>query len=125
MEKNIPEFLIKKINEQYNDEEAKFILDGLLKTKKSSFRVNKIKSNITEISEILTKNNINFSRQLEDGFVINGEDEEKVRSLNIYEDGKIYFQSLSSMMPVIVLNPRRKRKYIRYVCCTTVEKLLK
>ena len=32
--------------------------------------------------------------------------EDKIRSLDIYKNGEIYMQSLSSMLPPIILNPK-------------------
>ena len=75
-----------------------------------TIRVNKIKSNIEEIENALSLNNISFERVdwYEDAFILQGDSEEiksKIEKLDIYKDGKIYVQSLSSMIPPIVLEP--------------------
>ena len=114
MEKIIPKFLIDKVKEQYNDEDAELILNGLRQEKKSTFRVNKIKSNSQEISEVLKENNIGFLKAdfYDDAFIIEKIDENKLRELDIYKKGKIYMQSLSSMMPVLFLDPKENENIL-------------
>ena len=114
MEKIIPEFLVKKIKNQYNNEEADLILDGLKKDKKTTFRVNRLKSNVQEIEKILNDNNIKFEKIdfYDDAFILDENSEELIRKLDIYKEGKIYLQSLSSMIPVIVLEPKEKENIL-------------
>ena len=113
MEKNLPEFLIEKIEKQY-DVLSDEIINCLKEDKKTTFRVNRIKSNCIEIENVLKENNIEFSKPdfFEDGFIIEQNLESQIRNLKIYEDGKIYMQSLSSMMPVLVLEPKEKENIL-------------
>lgn len=110
MEREIPNFLVEKLNEQYGNDYSEIIIQGLKSEKKTTFRVNRIKSNIAEISNILNENNIEFSKSdfFEDSFIVEKSFEEKIKKLDIYNLGKIYMQSLSSMMPVLVLEPKEK-----------------
>ena len=112
--REIPEFLIRKINEQYNKEEVEVILEGLRQQKKTTFRVNRIKSTVKDIEQVLHENKIEFSKDsfLEDAFILNEEKEDKLREFDIYKEGKIYLQSLSSMIPVIILDPREKENIL-------------
>lgn len=114
MERVIPEFLINKIKEQYNEEEVNLILEGLKKEKKTTFRINRIKSSSQEIERVLSNNNINFSRGdfFADSFILEENSEDILRSLDIYKEGKIYLQSLSSMLPVIFLEPKEKENIL-------------
>ena len=102
----IPEFLINKIKEQYPNDYEK-IIDGYNQKRVSSLRINTIKSTKEEITNILKENNINYEEisWYNDALII--EDINKVKELNIYNEGKIYFQSLSSMIPPIVVNPKQ------------------
>ena len=102
----IPEFLINKIKEQYPNDYEK-IIDGYNQNRVSSLRINTIKSTKEEITNILKENNINYEEisWYNDALII--EDINKVKELNIYNEGKIYFQSLSSMIPPIVVNPKQ------------------
>ena len=110
MEKNIPIFLIEKLNKQYGKELSEKIVYGLTRNRKTTFRINKIKTDIDEIENILNENNIEFVKTdfYEDSFILEENSEEKIKNLDIYKEGKIYLQSLSSMMPVLVLDPKEK-----------------
>ena len=101
----IPEFLIKKIKEQYpNNYED--IINGYNANRVSSLRINTIKSNYEEITNVLTSNNIKHKTVswYKDALIIE-DDLNKIKELDIYKDGKVYFQSLSSMLPPLVVNP--------------------
>ena len=102
----IPEFLIEKIKLQYpnNYEE---IINGYKSNRVSSLRINTLKSNYEEITTILKENNIEYNNVTWYGsaLIIN-DDLNKIKELDIYKDGKVYFQSLSSMLPPLVVNPK-------------------
>lgn len=114
MEKIVPEFLIEKLESQYEKEDVEKIVNGLKEAKKTTFRVNKIKSNVNEIENVLKENNISFSKPdfYEDAFILDENSENKIKSLDIYESGKIYLQNLSAMMPVLVLEPKEKENIL-------------
>lgn len=104
----IPEFLIGLLKEQYGEEHAKRILDGYSKKRVTSFRVNNLKSNYKKIEEELKKNNIEFEKIVwnKDAFIIKDVFQNVIEELDIYKNGKIYIQSLSSMLPPIILDPK-------------------
>lgn len=105
---NIPEFLTKILQEQYGLELAKKIEDGYAKKRLVTFRVNTLKSNPIKIEQELIQANIEFNRVswYKDAFILKNASENDIRKLSIYENGEIYLQSLSSMLPAIVLNPQ-------------------
>ena len=80
----------------------------MIKPKKVTLRVNTIKSNTAEIKTILEAKNISFKtvNWYEDAFIIENEKEDTIKELEIYKQGKIYLQNLSSMLPPLVLNPQ-------------------
>jgi len=114
MEKIIPEFLIQKIKQQYSEEETKLIFEGLLAEKKTTFRVNRIRSSWQEVAKTLEENHIEFSKAdfWEDAFILEKADEERIRELELYKNGKIYLQNLSAMLPVLVLNPQARENIL-------------
>ena len=87
------------------------IEEGLVK-KKTTFRVNNLKSNKEEIEEYLNSNNIKYSNVdfYEDAFIL--EDEIDIRKFDIYKDGKIYVQSLSSMLPPLFFDYKQNDSII-------------
>ena len=103
----IPEFLKEKLESQYGEEIKDKILDGFNVKRKVTFRVNTVKAEPNEVEEILKKENIEFEKVVwsKDAFIITNVREEDIQKLDIYEQGKIYLQSLSSMLPPIVLKP--------------------
>ena len=108
MEDRLPEFLIEKLNKQYGEELCLQIIDGYTKNRYTSIRVNTIKASKEEIERELKENNIEFEhvRIYENALIIKNVSEKEIEKLQIYKDGKIYMQSLSSMLPPIVLEPK-------------------
>lgn len=102
----IPSFLIDKLNTYYNETEVKEILNGYKINRIVSLRVNTIKENTDNIKKVLNDNNILFKEVswYKEAFIIENVNEEKIRELDIYKEGKIYLQSLSSMIPPLILN---------------------
>lgn len=108
MEQTITDFLKNTLETQYAKAQVNSILEGLTKSRKTTIRVNTIKTCMTEIKEILEKEEISFKEVPWNDFalIIENANENRIRKLQIYNDGKIYMQSLSSMIPPIVLNPQ-------------------
>ena len=104
----IPEFLRVKLINKYGEDTSLKIVNGYKVNRKLTFRVNNIKSSKTEIEKVLAENNISYKipEFYEDGFIILNKEKEEIENLDIYKEGKIYMQSLSSMIPPIVLDPK-------------------
>ena len=96
--------------EQYGENNTNQIIQGYKASRKSSLRVNTLKADKEEIASILQKNNIPYEKVsvFQDAFVFEKQYEQQIKNLDIYEQGKIYFQSLSSMLPVLILEPKEK-----------------
>lgn len=110
METNIPKFLEEKLENQYGKELAKEIIEGYKKVRKVTFRVNTIKSNTQKIENELKKAQIDYEKVEwnKEAFIIKNKREKEIEELEIYKNGEIYLQSLSSMLPPIVLEPKEK-----------------
>ena len=104
----LPEFLIKKLNKQYGEELFSKILNGYKEKRVVTLRVNTLKSNVQKVKEEITTNNINFSEVSwnKDALIIENVKEEDLQKLSIYEKGEIYLQSLSSMLPPVIMEPK-------------------
>ena len=105
---NLPNFLINKLESQYGEAITQEIFKGYEQKRKVTLRVNTLKNDLKNVEEILISNNINYTKSIfwENALIIKNADEEKIRNLSIYNNGEIYFQSLSSMLPPIILNPK-------------------
>lgn len=110
----IPLFFIEKIEKQYGKETAKKIEERLLEEKPVTLRVNTIKSSLEKVKNELEKNNIEyeFVEWNKDALIIKNVREDEIRKLGIYENGEIYLQSLSSMIPVVILEPKEKENIL-------------
>ena len=105
---SIPDFLIEKLNNQYGQDVTKRILEGYKVNRYTTFRVNTLKVSTEEIEEVLKKENIDFEKVTwsREAYIIKNKNEQDIQNLKIFEEGKIYLQSLSSMLPPIMLNPK-------------------
>ena len=107
MKFELPEFLIKKLENQYGKSISEKIIEGYSKNRKVTFRVNTLKSSSEKILKVLEENNIKY-RQVswsKEAFILESATESEIEKLAIYKNGEIYLQSLSSMLPPIILNP--------------------
>lgn len=105
----IPEFLKNKLINKYGEENAEKIAEGYLLKRKLTFRINNVKSNNDEVEKVLKDVNIRFQKPsfYKDAFIIPDSSKDEIEKLDIYKEGKIYMQSLSSMIPVIMLEPKK------------------
>ena len=108
IENKLPIFLIEELNKQYGEELTKKILSGYMENRVVSLRVNTLKTTVERICEELDKNNIEFEKVSwsDTALVITNSTEQELQKLSIYEKGEIYLQSLSSMLPPVIMNPQ-------------------
>lgn len=104
----IPQFLYEMLLEQYGEEITNKIIDGYSKQRPVTLRVNTIKSSKELIENSLEKAGISFKEVnwYKDALIIENVREDEIKKLDIYENGEIYLQSLSSMIPPIILEPK-------------------
>lgn len=104
----LPAFLEPLLVAQYGPEDVERIMRGYAATRATTLRANTLKAGRDEVSQALDGAGIGWSGAgwYDDAFVLNGARERDVWQLPIYEEGKVYLQSLSSMIPAIVLGAR-------------------
>ena len=108
---DLPEWLENELKSQYNEEQFNKIINGYNSNRKTTFRVNTIKSNKEEIIEELEANKIEYEiinneivKNVQSPTIFLLENDIEIRKTKIYEEGKIYIQNLSSMIPPLFLN---------------------
>ncbi len=108
MEKQIPTFLLDMLKKQYNEKTVKRIIEGYQQERKVSLRVNTLKANAQQTYQKLIEANIQVKpvSWSKEAFIIENAHEKDIQALEMYEKGEIYLQSLSSMLPPILLNPQ-------------------
>lgn len=110
----LPQEFMNQINENYSPHKVDDILIGILSKRYTTLRVNTIKYDMQSLIRYFKEINIKFDRVLwyKDALVIKNATEKDIQKLDIYEKGYIYLQSLSSMIPPLVLNPSENEKVL-------------
>ncbi|HOJ50619.1 MAG TPA: RsmB/NOP family class I SAM-dependent RNA methyltransferase [Spirochaetota bacterium] len=109
----LPEAFLNKLYKIYDEHTINKILQGINTEKKTTCRINRLKSDFKEVSEYLKNFNIKFERVIwyKDALIL-GSNEKTIEKTDIYKEGKIYLQSLSSMIPPLVLEPKENEKIL-------------
>ena len=114
MQDKILKFLYEMLIEQYGNDITNEIIDGYSKERLVTLRVNTIKTNVDDIKKKLTEAGITYRdvSWYKNALIIENAKEYDIRKLEMYENGEIYLQSLSSMIPPIILSPREKENIL-------------
>lgn len=112
--KRLPQKFMENMYEMFSPGTVDKIVAGMLSERYTTLRVNTIKYNIQDLMKYFKENNIKFERVLwyDDALIIKNVKEKDIQKLDIYEKGYIYLQSLPSMIPPIVLNPKEGEKVL-------------
>lgn len=108
MQEQIAQFFKEMLLKQYGEEIVSKIIDGYTKQRYVTLRVNTIKVTVEEIKNKLSEAGIEYEEVnwSKEALIIKNVREEEIKKLEIYEKGEIYLQSLSSMLPPIILEPQ-------------------
>ena len=95
---------------QYGEELAKKIEEGRYLKRKVTFRVNTLKTTNERIENELREKNILFKKVswYNNAYILDNATEKEIQELDGYKNGEIYLQSLSSMLPPIILAPKER-----------------
>ena len=104
----LPQDFIQEINSIYTTNFVDKILSGMTDKRLTTIRTNTIKTTIQELMNYLKENNIKYDRVLwyEDALIIKNANEKNLMKLEWFDQGKFYMQSLSSMVPALILEPK-------------------
>lgn len=107
MRNRLPKEFMEFLYEKYTPVKVDQILLGMTSERYTTLRVNTLKYDIQSLMKYFKEKNIKFERVpwYKDALIIKNANEKQIQKLDIYEKGYIYIQSLSSMVPPIVLNP--------------------
>lgn len=103
----LPEEFMDNLYEMFSPGTVDNILRGIAEKRFTTLRVNNLKYSIQDLMKYFKDINIKFDRVLwyKDALVIKNANEKDLQKLEIYKEGKIYLQSLPSMIPPLVLAP--------------------
>ena len=103
----LPSFLTDKLSLQYSSEDCSKILEGYQSSRKTSFRRNSMNIGQEEFEQALSAANIPFCQLpwFSLGYVSEHSTESAVQRTSLFENGQIYLQNPSSMLPPLMLSP--------------------
>ena len=103
----VPPLLHERLEAQYGTELAREIEAGYVR-KRTTFRVNPLKGDREAVLREIAVAGIAVEpiAWYDDAFLLPDGNEEQLRALPCYDAGAIYLQSLSSMLPALVLAPK-------------------
>ena len=83
-------------------------MDGYSKKRPVTLRANTLKTSITDIKPVFDHLHISYKEVnwYKDALILENISEEQIKNLEIYQNGEIYLQSLSSMIPPLVISPK-------------------
>lgn len=114
MKNNIPEFLYNMLINQYGENMTNKIIKGYSQKRPITLRANTLKTNIDYIKNFF--NNLGFKYKevswYTDALIMEGISIDQIKNLEIYKNGEIYLQSLSSMIPPIILSPKENENIL-------------
>ncbi|MBR3764192.1 MAG: RsmB/NOP family class I SAM-dependent RNA methyltransferase, partial [Clostridia bacterium] len=104
----VPALLVEKLNAQYGAALTEEIVAGFVR-RPVTLRANTLRSDAAQVAALLDAAGIAYTQQTwyPDAFLLHDVREEAVQALPEYEAGHMYLQSLSSMMPALVLAPKK------------------
>lgn len=104
--REIPSFFSKRLQDNYSNYEE--IVNGLYENRLTSFRINTSKSDRNEVLNVLDINGFLYKelKWYQEAFILLNKNENDLKALDIFSEGKIYLQSLSSMIPSFILEPK-------------------
>lgn len=104
----LPDFFKELLQKQYSKEDILKIVSGYNSKRYVTLRINTLKTTSEEVQKKLQQSNIKYkTNELNNNaIIIENAKEKDIQELEIYENGEIYLQSLSSMLPPIVLEPK-------------------
>lgn len=111
-QQRLPKEYVEKLYQYFTSSVADRILQGCTNDRSPSLRVNTLKADSRTIMQQLQQQGIKYNRVLwySDGLVITNAKERRIEQLDCYHKGEIYLQSLSSMIPPLLLRPQTNEK---------------
>lgn len=111
---SLPVALFEKFESQFGQSRTEMILRGFGEERNPTMRINTLMTNMVEIMNFLRANAVQFERPKfpENSLLVKNKNEKFLEKLIVYEEGKIYFQNLSSQLPVVFLDPKPGEKVL-------------
>lgn len=114
VKRKLPQAFIENLYELFSPLTVDKILSGMAGERYTTLRVNTLKYDIQSLMKYFKEKNIKFERVpwYQEALIAKNVTEKEIQKLDIFEKGYIYLQSLSSMVPPLVLNPKPGEKVL-------------
>lgn len=109
-----PTEFIERLQSEYDPAKAEKILSGMMMERPVTLRVNTLKTDVRTVMKVFQADNIKFDRVLwyNDALILKNIRENSLEKHLLYQEGHVYLQSLSSMIPPLALSPRPGQKVL-------------
>lgn len=110
----LPKEFIERISKIIPKELLPESLHSFTVRKPSTFRTNTLKITVDELKQELQKRNIPFQEVswYKHAFILDTYPQKLLSDTDLYTDGKLYIQSLSSMIPSLIMDPHQNEKIL-------------
>lgn len=110
----LPEKFLTRLSEMVSPEEKEKILQAFSHRNPPTFRANTLKISPEDLREELAKQDILVETVpwYNDAFILTNQPQKVLTTTKLYNDGYFYVQSLSSMLPPLILNPQPNEKIL-------------
>ncbi len=97
------------LKEEYDDKDFQKIKEGYRAQRYSTFRINTLKTTKEKVLKELQSKGFEYDTVswYENAIIIKNKTKQDLQELPMFQKGEIYLQSLSSMIPPLVLNPQK------------------
>lgn len=101
----LPSRFLEKLSDFCLPSELNQIVKWLQIKRKVNIRINTLKSDESEVLSILRKKKIKYKKfeLIENSYILENSTEREIKKLDIYDEGKLYFQNIASQIPVSFL----------------------
>lgn len=105
MHESVPSYLAELLLKQYGEVLAEKIAEGFAAQRAVTLRVNTLKSSCDAVRDVLGAHGIRTQDVpwSADALIVKDVREDAIAALDVYERGEIYLQSLSSMIPPLLM----------------------
>ena len=114
MHESVPAYLAELLIAQYGEEIAEKIAAGFGSRRAVTLRANTLKSDRETVRAALSQNGIETENVpwSADALIVRNAREDALTALDLYERGEIYLQSLSSMIPPLLLGAKENENIL-------------
>lgn len=110
----LPQQLLERLELLYSEKELRQVLEAFANKPFPSFRANTIKASAEEVEKTVSTLDFVIEKVswYPDAFILKNKSIRELTETDIYKNGMIYIQNLSSMIPALVLNPQPDEKIL-------------